>query len=566
MKKKMYFHICGILIPTVFLTVFLVSAMFYRMYTDQVQDEIEDETSYLATACNQIEDKIYYLQHLVLDGNTRVTLISSSGKVLYDSKIGKETLENHMERPEIREALSHGVGYSNRSSKTLKEMNFYYARLLEDGSILRLSGITNSIWGTFLRSIPGIILITIVVLVVALFLVNRSVDDILEPLTLLDPKEPMRTIPYPELQPLLEQLEGQNKNLKEKMTELARQKETHQAILEHMSEGLIIVDADSKIITANRACKELFHAPNMEYLGRHILFFNRSKEVERLLEKALQGESHSEVLEIEDRYLHLFASPVLDGDVLQGAVLFALDRTEKERAELIRREFSANVSHELKTPLTTISGYAELIKNGWIHTKDIEEVGGKIYRESSRLLSLINDIIKISHLDEGDGVSCDEEQELSAILKETIERLSEIAKAKDVTLELVESDPIIYKTMGRNMEELFYNLIENGIKYNKEGGKVFLSLKSKEKGFDFLVTDTGIGIPKEAQERIFERFYRVDKSHSKKTGGTGLGLAIVKHIVKYCHGTIVVESEILKGTKMKVSIPYENIKSNHLSR
>jgi two-component system phosphate regulon sensor histidine kinase PhoR len=552
MKKRIYFNMCCIAIATLFLSSFLMVTIFYRIYTEQVSNEIADEISYISSACNLLEDKAGYLENLSLDLNTRITLVDQKGAVIYDSLIDDiSELENHGERPEVKEAFLHGNGYSNRSSTTLEHQNFYYARLLEDGTVLRLSGITESIFTTFLRSVPVLIGIGILILALALVLANQMTRSIIEPINELDLSNPILEGAYPELEPLLKKIRKQNKQLRKQMDAMQEQQETFRTITQHMSEGLILVDKDSNIIYINPSCREVLSAPHLDYIGKNILFLSRSSDLETSLQKAIEGTPNSSTIEVDKRYLQLIANPVIEEEQIKGAVLFILDITEKQRAEIVRKEFSANVSHELKTPLTSISGYAELMMNQMVKEEDIIAFSRKIYKEADRLITLVNDIIKISKLDEKHVVELKEEVNLLQIIKNVKERLMSVAAISNIEIAISE-EAVFLKAVPQMMDELIYNLCENAIKYNIESGRVQISVKRENQHIQVEVTDTGIGIPPDHQERIFERFYRVDKSHSKQTGGTGLGLAIVKHIVEYHNGYIELHSKLGEGTTITI--------------
>lgn len=558
MKKRIYFNMSCLTLITLVLASVLLTTIFYRVYNEQISNEIADETSYIAAACNILDDKMGYLDSLQLDANTRITLIAEDGTVIYDSMFDIAQLENHGSRPEVRDAMEKGNGYSSRLSDTLKDQNFYYAKALQDGTILRLSGVSDSIITTFIRSLPFIIGIVIAILILCLLLANHMTNMIIEPINYLDLSNPLHDIPYEELDPLLQKLDHQNRQIEKQMEELTEQKDTFDNITEHMSEGLILVDRESNIIFINKSCKEVLRAPKMDYMGKHILFLNRSSELENALRTAIEGKANTSVIEMETRYLQLIANPVMEEGVIKGAVLFILDITDQQRAENVRKEFSANVSHELKTPLTSISGYAELMVNGLVQKDDVARFSEKIYKEAARLIVLVNDIIKISRLDERDVEDLKEPVNLTNIAKSVKDRLLEIGKERNVSIHVTE-EPVTMVAVPQMMDELIFNLCENAIKYNQENGSVDVNIKKDDGHIIIKVQDTGIGIHPEDQKRIFERFYRVDKSHSKQTGGTGLGLAIVKHIVEYHNGYIELESQIDKGTTMIVHF-YEEVK------
>ncbi len=374
------------------------------------------------------------------------------------------------------------------------------------------------------------------------------------PLNNLDLENPMASEAYEELSPLLRRIDDQNHRIERQISEIKEQKEEFLQIAENMSEGLAVLDANGFILTVNESAKKLLGTGDFPLAGRHVLALSRSEQLREAAEAALKGKAFERDIESGQKMLRIFLNPVFEGNKVSGAILLILDITEKYKAEKTRREFSANVSHELKTPLTSISGYAELMKNGMVKSEDIERFSGRIYEESTRLLSLIEDIIRLSKLDEGDIRSEKRKIGLLESAENVSKRLFDQAQKHNIKIS-VEGEEAFILAVPQLLEELIYNLLENAIKYNKEDGEVTITISKNEDRATLLVADTGIGIPSEQRERVFERFYRVDKSHSKETGGTGLGLSIVKHIAAYHSATIDLQSKEGEGTIVTISFP-----------
>ena len=553
MKKKIYKNVFGLGILTViFITAAFVLFFNYNMQ-QQLKNELKTEAVYIAKAYEGLADPVSFLDDIEAQTPSRITYIDPKGKVIYDSQADASKMENHLERPEIIDAAKDGTGISKRTSDTLRQHTYYYAIKLSTGSFLRVSGTIDGLIPTFMKVLPAACVISLIILLGSFMIATKLANGIISNINNIDLQNPTQDVSFNELFPLLNRIEKQNYQIKDQMTDLIEQKEKFNTITTNMNEGLILLDKDSRIVFINQSCKNILGAPSMHYIGKNISLFNRSQQLQNTVEKSLKGETHSEILKLDETTIQFFGNPVIQDGSIQGVVLFVLDITEKYKAEKMRREFSANVSHELKTPLTSISGYAELMQNGMVQPQDISQFAGKIYKEAARLISLVEDIIKISRLDEKDARTTKELVDLYEISTEIVERLSSVAERNMVTLHL-EGSSVKLIAVRAMMLDLIYNLCENGIKYNRQGGSVTISIYEEDQHPVIKVSDTGIGIPSKYQERIFERFYRIDKSHSKQTGGTGLGLSIVKHVVEYQGGYIEVHSTPEEGTAITIHL------------
>ncbi len=553
MKKRIYRNILGLAV----MTILLISGIFVYFYNQSIHRELQEqvriEACCTAAAFEIKGNDLEYLEKLKEQGNRRVTLIGTDGKVLYDSAASINGLGNHAQRPEIQAALKYGAGSDTRLSDTLKTETYYYALRLDDGRILRLAINVKSNLTTFFDLLPLLAGVAALILLCASLVAHRLAYGIASKVNEIDLQNPTADVSFEELWPLLHKIEKQNTQLATQMENLMDQEEKFITITKNMSEGLILLDTNSKILFINHSCKVIFEVPSIQYEGKHISTFNSSEQLRETVSAALKGESYSAMLRLPERQVQFWGNPVRENDQITGAVLLVMDVTTNQKAEQLRKEFSANVSHELKTPLTSISGFAELIQNGLVQPEDIPVFAGKIYEEAKRLLTLVNDIIKLSQLDEKDSRMAKENVDLYQTAEEVCERLRPAAQAASVDLRLA-GKHISILAARQLMYDLIYNLCENAIKYNVENGSVTVSVYESEEHAVVRVADTGIGIPMEYQERIFERFYRIDKSHSKQTGGTGLGLSIVKHAVEYQGGYIEIHSNQGEGTTITVHL------------
>ena len=550
MTKRIFRSVCIVAVVVLFASLALVMGVLYDYFSDSQENQLKTQTD-LAAQGIEHEGSSYF------DGldseELRITWIDKNGKVLFDNKTDASSMENHLEREEVRQAVENGYGKSSRYSETLTEKSLYSAKKLSDGSVLRLSVSQYSVLTLFLGMLRPVLIIALLAVVLALLLAYRLSKNIVTPLNKLNLDSPLSNKVYEELSPLLKRMDAQQRQLKHQSEELKRKREEFETATENMSEGLIILNEKGVILSLNRAAAKMLGLSE-DSVGKDIFSEKTSVNLKEPTQIALSGKNKEEVFALRDGNCQLLANPVSTDGKVTGAALLVLDVTEKERAEQMRREFTANVSHELKTPLQTISGYAELLANGMVADKDKTAFSEKIYAEAQRMIRLIEDIIKLSNLDEGAAELTRETVDLYVTAENTVRSLLPAAKKANVTLSLNGENAEIYG-IPQLLTAVVYNLCDNAIKYNKDGGTVFVNVKNNAENIVLSVRDTGIGIPKEQQERIFERFYRVDKSHSKEVGGTGLGLSIVKHAAKLHDAKITLESEVGKGTGITVIFP-----------
>lgn len=550
MTKKIFRSICIVALTVFISSLFLILSFLYGYFNEVQHDQLKIQTDLAARGVDN--EGISYFDGLNTN-KYRITLVGEDGSVLYDSKSDSSSMENHLEREEVQEAIRSGYGESERFSSTLLEKSLYSAERLRDGSILRLSMIQNSVLTLFLGMLQPICVIIVVALALSLLLASRLSKKIVQPLNCLDLDNPLNNEGYDELSPLLIKLHSQQTQLKRQSNELKKRQDEFNAITDCMNEGLMLLNTKGTILSINHAAVSLLSADNF-CIGKNILTVNRSLALQQVLSEAIGGNQAEKVINIHDSYYQVNATPVMSDSAVSGVALLIFDVTEKENSELMRREFTANVSHELRTPLHSISGYAELLKNGMVKSDDVTTVAGKIYDEAQRMVLLVEDIIKLSHLDEGAEDMKKEDTDLYDIVNSAIDRLSDEAKNSGITVYFKGSHAII-NGVPQLLNSIVYNLCDNGIKYNRKGGTLSVELSEEASEIVLKVSDTGIGIPPEHHARIFERFYRVDKSHSKEVGGTGLGLSIVKHAAKIHNAKIQVESVPSRGTSITVRFP-----------
>ena len=546
MSKKIFRSIIAVAMVVLLASLFISSTFLYDYFNKSQVSQLKEELSLVAA--NVDEAGAEYFDNF--DSSMfRFTLVSADGKVLYDSQVTASDMENHLEREEIAEALESGNGSSARYSSTLTARTFYEATRLQNGNVLRVSVSQVTVGALILGMLPAICAIVLISIVVALLLSHKMAKSIVKPLWELDLENPAENETYEELAPILTKLNKQHKQITRQMQELRQKSDEFEQITASMNEGLILLDKKGMILSINVAAKKLFCADETA-VGRDFLTLDRSTDMSRATQKALGGK-RAEFREKRSgrEYQFVINRTESDGKTV-GVVILCFDVTETAFAERARREFTANVSHELKTPLQSIIGSAELLENGLVKPEDTKRFVGNIKNEATRLVSLINDIIRLSQLDE-DSEPLTESVDLYDVANEVIEVLTVSAAKKQVELNL-NGESCVINGIRRYLYEIIYNLCDNAIRYNKEGGKVTIDLNNKDGNIVLSVGDTGIGIPTEHHSRIFERFYRVDKSHSKETGGTGLGLSIVKHAVAYHGGTIKLDSKIGEGTKITV--------------
>ncbi|MBR5269372.1 MAG: histidine kinase [Anaerotignum sp.] len=532
---------------------FLIMGMMYRYTSMETRKELSREAEYIALGVqNEGTSYFDYLEKVHLT-DSRITWIGKDGSVLFDSVAEEGEMENHADREEVQEAFRSGYGEGERYSSTLSEKTWYCAVRLEDGSVVRLSIETASILTVFFTISYPMVLIMIAIGGVSLFLAFSTAKIITNPINEIDLEHPEKAEVYEELTPLLRKIAVQNREIHRQMAELKRRKEEFDTITANMQEGLLVLDAEGDVLSYNEGVLSLLGISDITE-GQNVFQLNRSEIFRRGVEAALKGEHREEKLELGSKICELYANPVLREGENAGVILVLFDATEKEEREKLRREFTANVSHELKTPLTSISGFAEIMKSGMVRTEDMSHFAGKIYDEAQRLIALIQDIIKLSRLDEKNSFLEKEWVELDMLVQDAAERLQHAAEKKNVHL-LMDVEPLRTYGVKPVLAEMAYNLCDNAIRYNRPDGKVSMTLREEDGNAILEVTDTGIGIAKEEQERIFERFYRVDASCSAENGGTGLGLSIVKHGAVLHGGKVSVRSVQGEGTTMSVIIP-----------
>ena len=548
MTKKIFQSILLVAGCVLLASLLIIMGFLYDYFGGVEENQLRDELSLAAAA---VEDGgTDYLSRLT--DRCRLTWIAADGSVLYDTKTNAESLENHASRAEVSQALATGTGESTRYSSTLMEKTMYYAQRLDDGTVLRISISRATVGMIAVGMIQPLLIVLIVALILSGLLARRLSRRIVDPLNSLDLEHPLDNDAYEELSPLLKRIHRQHVEIQMQLRELREKTDEFTQITGSMREGLVLLDEHGSILSISAAAQALFGA-DAQCVGRDFLTIERSHEISAAIQAAA-ADGHSEVrAERAGRVYQFDISRITSDGKFLGTVILAFDITEQEFAERNRREFTANVSHELKTPLQGIIGSAELIENGMVKPEDLPRFVGHIHAEAARLVTLIDDIIRLSQLDEGDAMPT-EPVDLLAVSQEAAENLHDAAAARNVTVS-VTGQPAVLPGVRRLIYEIVYNLCDNAIKYNRDGGRVDVTVAADAGGSSITVADTGIGIAPEHQARVFERFYRVDKSHSKASGGTGLGLSIVKHAVQYHHGRIELESTPGTGTTIRVVFP-----------
>lgn len=519
------------------------------MQTELAQLKVEASLASQAVS----NEGLPYLESLDDTIDCRITWISSDGTVLYDNRSDTVEMENHLQREEVRQALETGYGQSTRYSGTLMARYIYVAKLLPDGSILRLSASQGSVLGLMLGMWDSIVLVIIAVLALSYWLSRRLSREVVKPLNELNLEMPLANEGYEEIQPLLRQLESQQRQLRAQSTELKQKQKEFNTVTRSLSEGLVLLNSSGTILSINPSAAKLLEVtPNC--LGADFSVANRNPAVAVLVEQALHGEKQEQTVTLSAGQYLAAASPVRSEGQVFGVVLLLFDVTQKQQAEQLRREFTANVSHELKTPLHAISGYAELMKSGLVPQSDMITFSEKIYQESQRMVQLVSDTLRLSRLDEGAADMQWDTVDLYEAAQHTVHELTAPAELAGVSIHLEGSSAYI-SAIPQLLGAILFNLADNAVKYNKPGGCVTIRIEDRANEALLTVSDTGIGIAPENQQRVFERFYRVDKSHSKAVGGTGLGLSIVKHGVQILGARMDLESEVGKGTTITVHFP-----------
>ena len=547
MTKKIFKAIALVAGIMLIACLLIIVDCLYEYFCSVQENELKDMLDVASKAVSS--DGSSFLTRLK-SNRFRLTWIAADGSVIYDTQTGE--LENHMERVEVKEAMQNGEGESRRYSSTLMEKTIYYAKRLDDGTVLRISTSSATAGKLLLGMLRPIVIVLIAALVLSLIFADRLAKRIVEPLNGLDLDRPLENDAYEELSPLLNRINRQHMQIARQLEDLNKKKDEFEQITESMQEGLVLLDQKGTILSINKAARSLFLA-NEECIGKDFITIERSYGVISAIQQAVRSGHAEERMEQGGRIYQLDITRIESAAKPVGAVILSFDITEQENAEQNRREFTANVSHELKTPLQGIIGSAELIENGMVKPEDMPRFVGHIRTEAQSLVTLIADIIRLSQLDEGHELPM-EGVDMLCVASDAAAQLKAAAEAKHISMSIEGEACTVYGARSL-LYEVAYNLIDNAIKYNRENGVVDIKVSRENKKVKLTVSDTGIGIAPEHQQRIFERFYRVDKSHSKASGGTGLGLSIVKHAVQYHHGEIKLKSELNKGSEITVALP-----------
>lgn len=564
MKKRIYWVLLLLSAVGVLCASVLTLAVTSQHSMRQAEQYVSDLAKSVSQSYDYVDEASYEQILQGLPKVVRVTFITSDGTVLYDSDAEASKMENHLDRPEIQQAIQTGSGEDIRDSSTTESSTYYYALRLSDGNVLRLAQQYSSIRSMVLSSIPGIGVVMIILFGMALLLSRWLAQWMMKPVEravhALD-QAGVNTESYAELKPFFSHIQAQDQEIHTQKEILEQEREILGIITNNMREGLLLISKDKNVVSVNPSAIHMLAgrvAEPSEFIGKNYLIVNRTQELHDCVTTALSGGSLNDDFTMHGRVYHIYASPMLRLGEVDGAVVIVLDETQQRMAERSRQEFSANVSHELKTPLTSISGYAEMMENGMVASmEDIRKFSGSIHKEALRLIALIEDIIRLSRIEEeAKEPQSLEPVELDDLCEAVLESLEPVAKKAEVSLHL-ETCPAVLLGEDGMLSELVYNLCENAIKYNHPNGNVWLYLSQDDKKIEIRVKDDGIGIPEESRLRVFERFYRVDKSHSKQIGGTGLGLSIVKHVVEYHHGRVELDSALGVGTEIRVFLPKE---------
>ena len=557
LSKKIFKYIMLVSFMVTMLGLAFVVGILYHSFQDQLRGELRKEAIYISRGVEKAGTD--YLKALDNE-EARITYVDESGKVVYDNKADVETMDNHSHRKEIREAEINGEGEAARMSSTLSEKTMYYAMRLDNGNVIRVSGTQDSVLAITGQLVPSLVGVLFLMLVLSAVFASRLSRKVVEPLNNLDLDHPEENQVYEEVEPLLSRIYRQNRQIRLQLEAARRQQKEFSIITENMQEGLLVIDRYTMVLSCNSSVGKLLKVKDAK-TGESVYSLNRSEEFRGVVEQVLEGNHEDKVLRLDGSDIQVIANPVTRENNTEGAVILLVDVTEKVEREQLRREFSANVSHELKTPLTSISGFAEIMQDGFVKEEDVKVFAGRIYKEAQRLIRLVGDVIRISRLDEGGLPYQWEKIDLYSLTHDIFSTLHNAAQKQDVHM-YMEGGSLTLDTVPTIMEEVLYNVCDNAIKYNQHGGEVSVQLKDGGDVVRVKVRDTGIGIPKEDQERIFERFYRVDKSHSKEIGGTGLGLSIVKHGVSTLGGRLWLVSEPGQGTEIIMEFPKYHIEDN----
>ena len=551
MTAKLFRTSMAVAVSVMVLSIALFMGMLYQYFSDQMMTELESETWLVSRGVEL--DGMDYLNGL--HTTSRVTWVAADGTVLYDNEADASTMENHADREEIREALTSETGTAQRFSSTLSEQTLYVTQRLSDGTVIRLASAQKTVGLLLISMIQPILIILVLSLLLSAVLASRLSKGLIKPILSLDLEHPEDCETYDELTPLLSRLKRQNDTIQQQMNLLKQRQTEFAALTDNMSEGFLLLDRQGHVLSHNSGALHLLGVEEPE--GEvNVLVLNREEPFRQAVDEALSGKRSQQMLHLNGRYCKLLANPVLADGKPAGAVLVLLDVTEQEQRDELRREFTANVSHELKTPLTSISGIAEIMQSGMVKPEDIQSFAGDIYQEAQRLIALVEDIIRLSRLDEGAESLEREPVNLLSVAQDVARRLDSAAQKAGVTLKVMGLS-VEVRGIPSVLDEMVYNLCDNAIKYNHPGGTVNVTVAPTNDGSaEVTVEDTGIGIPLEDQSRVFERFYRVDKSHSKEIGGTGLGLSIVKHGASLHGAQIHMDSQVGRGTSVQLLFPH----------
>jgi two-component system phosphate regulon sensor histidine kinase PhoR len=545
MKRTIILSTCALSVFSIVLTAVLIHFEVYWEFSRNARREAVVESGYISGALGIAGPG--YLQSIPREEMShRVTLISKDGHVLFDSDNNADTMENHLKRPEIISAIQNGTGESARFSETMRKQTYYYATRLDNGDILRIASTSDSVFASFARLIPLTLAIVAAVTCAAIYIGSRMAGKIVAPLNGLDLENPENNLVYKELSPMLARIKRQNVTIAEQMDEMRKKQIEFSAITENMREGLLVLDRESNVISCNKSALALLRANLTGH--RNILALRRDEPFRRVAENTLEGVPSEATFTLDGRHLLVIGNPVEDQGKLLGAVMMLMDVTEREDREKLRREFSANVSHELKTPLTSISGYAEILSNGVAKPEDAPRFAQNIYDDAQRLIALVNDIMLLSKLDEGTAEFPRENVDLSLLVRKTAERIGGAAAAGNISVDF-DCESVEISGIPHILEEMVFNLLDNAVKYNVEGGAIKITVKKHADTAELTVSDTGIGIAATEKDRIFERFYRTEKSRGKKVEGTGLGLSIAKHGAALHDAKIEAQSDGKSGSK-----------------
>ena len=550
MTKKIFKSIMFVCALVLAVGLAAVMGILYSNFDGQMRKELSKEAAYLAYGVEQ--QGLDYLKN-IKDKSARITYIDQDGTVLFDNKADVSEMKNHSDRTEFQKAEKYGAGESSRYSDTLSEKTIYYALRLKDGTVLRVSGTQDSVLALVENLIFPLCGLLCLMLILSGIMASAISKRIVKPINELDLEHPEENQIYEELSPLLSKIHRQNREIQNQLELAKQQQQEFSLITENMQEGLIVIDKYTMILSANSSAWNLFRMDKVRQ-GESVYCLDRAEDFRHAIEHVLEGEHEELVLKLNGSDIQLIANPVVRGQKTEGAVILLVDVTEKLERENLRREFSANVSHELKTPLTSISGFAEIIQGGFVKDEDIPKFAGRIYKESQRLLQLVEDVIQISQLDEEKTPYIWEPVDVYQVCKNAFDSLKEKAYKMNVHLYIC-GESMKMEAIRTLLEEAVYNVCDNAIKYNRNDGSVSIFLEQTAQEVQIVVKDTGIGIPREDQDRVFERFYRVDKSHSKEIGGTGLGLSIVKHAVSTLNGSVGLRSEVGSGTEVTLRFP-----------